>query len=303
MGKYFSEPNHSRRGIGMKYLFLAIAAAWPLSTQAETYADASSIVSIGGPVTEVIYALGAGDRIVARDTTSHFPSEAEALPDVGYMRQLSAEGVLSVSPDLIITRDTAGPPETLEQLRSASVPLVEVHDAFTKEGVLTAVEAIGEALGEQDAAAVLLQQIAQDFVALEADILQQSSAPRVLFILSNQGGRLNVAGRGTGAGGMIEISGGKNVMGEAFEGYKIMSDEALIEAAPDVVLMMKGRGDHSGRKDEIFALPALAHSPAAMNGNFVTIDPASLGFGPRTAQFARTLNAAFASVAHGEKVH
>jgi iron complex transport system substrate-binding protein len=279
----------------MKHIFIAAALALtlPLSAHTESYPEASSIVSIGGPVTEVIYALGAGNRIVARDTTSQFPAEANELPDVGYMRQLSAEGVLSVSPDLIVTRDTAGPPETLDQLRAAIVPLVEVHDAFTKKGVLSAVETIGEAIGEQEAAAVLKAEIVAEFAALEADIASQETAPRVLFILSNQGGRLNVAGRGTGAHGIIEISGGVNVMGEAFEGYKIMSDEALIKANPDVVLMMNGRGDHGGRKDEIFALPALAFSTAAQNRAFVTTDGASLGFGPRTAQFARTLNTAF----------
>ncbi|MBU2868187.1 heme/hemin ABC transporter substrate-binding protein [Pacificibacter marinus] len=280
----------------MKYFLAAMVVAFPAMAPAESYPDARSIVSIGGPVTEVIYALGAGDRIVARDTTSHFPSAVEALPDVGYMRQLSAEGVLSVSPDLIVTRDTAGPPETLDQLRAANVPLVEVHDAFTKESVLTSVEIIGEALGKQDSAAQLYKQIEGAFIALETVVTQQETAPRVLFILSNQGGRLNVAGRGTGANGMITLAGGENVMGEAFEGYKIMSDEALIEAAPDVVLMMTGREDHAGRKEDIFALPSLAHSPAALNDAFITIDPAALGFGPRTAEFARALNADLAVV-------
>ncbi|MEM5474898.1 ABC transporter substrate-binding protein [Pacificibacter sp. AS14] len=278
----------------MKYFLAALAVAFPVTAQAESYPNATSIVSIGGPVTEVIYALGAGHRIVARDTTSHFPSEVEALPDVGYMRQLSAEGVLSVSPDLIVTRDTAGPPETLDQLRAASVPLVEIHDGFTKESVLNTVDNIGEALGKQDAAATLHKQIEDAFGALETDIAQQKTTSRVLFILSNQGGRLNVAGRNTGADGIITLAGGENVMGAAYEGYKIISDEALIEAAPDVVLMMTGREDHAGRKEEILALPSLAHSPAALNGSFVTIDPAALGFGPRTAQFARTLNAALA---------
>jgi iron complex transport system substrate-binding protein len=285
----------------MKHFLIAMAVAFPVTAQAESYPNATSIVSIGGPVTEVIYALGAGDRIVARDTTSQFPSDVVALPDVGYMRQLSAEGVLSVSPDLILTRDTAGPPETIEQLRAASVPLVEVHDGFSKESVLTAVTIIGETLGKQAAAAQLHKQIADEFVALETDVAQQETAARVLFILSNQGGRLNVAGRGTGADGMITLAGGENVMGSAFEGYKIMSDEALIEAAPDVVLMMTGRDDHAGRKEDIFALPALAHSPAALNDTFVTLDPAALGFGPRTAHFARSLNAALTAKATATK--
>ena len=100
----------------MKRLILALAlAALPVvAAQAQTYPEARRIVAIGGPVTELIFALGAGDRVIARDTTSTYPEEVNALPDVGYMRQLSAEGVLSVDPDLIVTRDTAGPLEALE---------------------------------------------------------------------------------------------------------------------------------------------------------------------------------------------
>ena len=116
----------------MKHLVIALAAALlPVSAAAQSYPDAQRIVSIGGPVTELIYLLGEGDRVIARDTTSTFPEEVNDLPDVGYMRQLSAEGVLSVEPDLIVTRDTAGPAEAMDQLRAAAIPLVEVHDGFS----------------------------------------------------------------------------------------------------------------------------------------------------------------------------
>lgn len=282
----------------MKTALLALMFTLPGLVQADSYPNAQSIVSIGGPVTEIIFALGAGDRVTARDTTSVFPPEVNDLPDVGYMRQLSAEGVLSVGPDLILTRDTAGPPETLDQLRAASIPVVEVHDAYTKTALLNAVDTVGAALGAEPAAQALHTEIAAQFDALENLIAAQHNAPRVLFILSNQDGRLNVAGRGTGADGIITLSGGLNVMATAFEGYKIMSTEALITAAPDVILMMKGREDHAGKKDDIFALPALALSPAARNDRFVLIDSAALGFGPRTAHFATELHQALSTAAH-----
>ncbi|SEL08021.1 heme/hemin ABC transporter substrate-binding protein [Pacificibacter marinus] len=276
----------------MKSVLFAVMLALPTWASADSYPNAQSIVSIGGPVTEIIFALGQGDRVVARDTTSVFPPEVNELPDVGYMRQLSSEGVLSVGPDLIVTRDTAGPPETLEQLRAASIPVVEVHDAYSKTAVLDAVDVIGTALGVQEAAQALHAQISAEFETLEQSVSQQKRAPRVLFVLSNQDGRLNVAGRGTGADGIITLAGAENVMGAAFEGYKIINNEALITAAPDVVLMMEGRADHAGKKDDILGLPALAFSPAAVNDSFVLIDSAALGFGPRTAQFANDLNRA-----------
>nr|WP_236638424.1 ABC transporter substrate-binding protein [Mangrovicoccus ximenensis] len=122
---------------------------------AQSYPDASAIVSIGGPLTEIVYALEQGDRLAARDTTSLYPPEAQALPDVGYMRQLSAEGVLSAGPDLILARDTAGPPEVLEQLQAASVPVVLVHDGFTAEAVAASIRSVGRALGEEPAAEAL----------------------------------------------------------------------------------------------------------------------------------------------------
>ncbi|WP_460272431.1 heme/hemin ABC transporter substrate-binding protein [Celeribacter sp. ULVN23_4] len=278
----------------MKHLFLSAALFLPLSAHADNYPEANSIVAIGGPVTEIIYALGEEGRLVARDTTSQFPEAANALPDVGYMRQLSAEGVLSVGPDLIITRDTAGPPEVLDQLRAASIPLVPVKDGFSEDSVIVAIHTVGDALGVPEKADTLASQVAAQFSDLRTARTEAGDAPHVLFILSNQGGRLNVAGGGTGANGIIALAGGENVMADAFQGYKIMSDEAIIAAAPDVVLMMESTGqtEHDVNKSDILSLPALSQTPAGQNGAFVQISPAALGFGPRTAEFATELHKA-----------
>ncbi|ATG47752.1 hemin ABC transporter substrate-binding protein [Celeribacter ethanolicus] len=276
----------------MKPLLLSAALLLPLSAHAQSYPEATSIVAIGGPVTEIVYALGEGDRLVARDTTSQFPPEAEALPDVGYMRQLSAEGVLSVGPDLILTRDTAGPPEVLDQLRAASIPLVPVKDGFSEASVIAAIHTVGEALGVPAKADSLATEIETQFDSLDQARTEAGTPPRVLFILSNQGGRLNVAGDGTGADGIIALTGAENVMSGAFQGYKIMSDEAIIAAAPDVVLMMDstGQSEHDANKSDILDLPALSQTPAGQNHAFVQVAPAALGFGPRTAHFATELH-------------
>ncbi len=285
----------------MKRFALTLAAlAFPAALWAESYPDARSIVSIGGPVTEIVVALGQQDRLVARDTTSQYPPEIEALPDVGYMRQLSAEGVLSVAPDLIITRNTAGPVEVLDQLRAAAVPIVEVEDGFTPEAVVNAIRVVGAALGTHDAAEALATKTEADFAALASERAKGAAPAKVLFILSNQNGRLNVAGRGTGADGIIGLAGAENVMGAEFEGYRILNDEALAAAAPDVVLMMDRQEDHSADADTILSLPALAQSPAAARHGFVKINPAALGFGPRTAEFARVLHLAFADAMQAE---
>jgi iron complex transport system substrate-binding protein len=275
----------------VKHLILATALACaPVALTAQSYPEAKNIITIGGPVTEVVFALGAGDRVVARDTTSLFPAEVTALPDVGYMRQLSAEGVLSVGPDLIITRDTAGPPEVLDQLRAASVPMVEVKDAFTADAVTQAVRTIGDALALQDKAKTMVAAIEAEFATL-ATRVETGPRPRAMFILSNQGGRLNVSGGKTGANGVFDLAGAENVFAQDFDGYKIVSDEAIIMAAPDVIVMMAstGEAEHDAKRDDTLALHAIAQTPAGKNGAFVLVNPAALGFGPRTASMASEL--------------
>lgn len=259
-----------------------------------SYPDAQAIVTIGGPVTEILYALDAQDRIVARDTTSTYPAEVATLPDVGYMRRLSAEGVLSVGPDLIVSRHTAGPVETLDLLREASVPIVLVQDSFDAASVPKNIRHIGHAIGATAAADALATSVEADLAQLAdqtAKITKGDTAKkRVMFILSNDGGRLNVAGRDTGAHGIITLAGAVNVMGDDYAGYKLVNDEAIIAAKPDLILMMTGRGDHAGRKDDILSLPAIALTPAGAAKAFYTIDGAALGFGPRVAQFGLELH-------------
>lgn len=275
----------------MKRAFLTLAViAWPLALPAQT---ADRIVSIGGPVTEIIFALGQGDRVVARDSTSLYPPEAAGLPDVGYMRQLSAEGVLSAAPDLIVTRDTAGPPEVLAQLRGASVPMVEVHDGFTPGSVLAAIRTVGAALGQPDRAETLATEVAAEFAALAQEV-STGPHPRVMFVLSNQGGRLTAAGRDTGADGIIALAGGLNVLSDAFEGYRIVSDEAIIEAAPDVIVMLEPTGarELDSGHDTILTLPATRRTAAGQDGALILLNAAALGFGPRTASFALELRRA-----------
>ncbi|MEL6234998.1 MAG: ABC transporter substrate-binding protein [Pseudomonadota bacterium] len=252
------------------------------------------MLSVGGAITEIVYALGQGDRLVARDTTSSFPPEAAALPDVGYMRSLSPEGVLSVGPDLILLDEGAGPPDTLDVLRSASVPLVIVPDAPTRAGILEKVRVIGAALGVEAEAAALSAQIGSEFDRAAARVAQIAAPERarVLFILSTQGGRILAAGRNTSAAAIIALAGGLNAV-DAFEGYKPLTDEAVAAAAPDWILMMDRGGGHDTALDDLVAMPALAPTNAARNRAVIRMNGLYLlGFGPRTAQAIVDLNAA-----------
>ncbi|MBF9043919.1 ABC transporter substrate-binding protein [Rhodobacterales bacterium HKCCE4037] len=241
--------------------------------------DPPRVVAVGGSITEIIYALGMEHLLVARDTTSSWPPEVEALPDVGYMRALSPEGVLSVSPDLIIAEEGSGPPETIEVLRGAEIEFVEVPDTFDANGVREKILAVAAALDIEAEGRALADQIEAQLADAMAAI--GGTSPRVLFILSTQGGRITASGTGTAAAGMIEMAGGTNAV-TAFEGYRQLTDEALLEAAPDVILMMDRSGDHAASNEALFGHPALGLTPAAENDAVVRIDGLLLlGFGPR----------------------
>jgi iron complex transport system substrate-binding protein len=250
----------SRVHLGLIALVLLAGVA-----RAAVAGEASRIVAIGGAVTEIVYALGEEHRLVARDATSTWPPEAEALPDVGYMRALSAEGVLSLAPDLLLAEDGAGPPETLDLLAQASVPLVTVPDAVDGPGILARIEAVAAALGVPEKGAALAAEVGAALAEAEAEAAAAAGEKRVLFILSAQGGRLLASGTGTAADGIIRMAGGVNAI-DGFEGYKTLTDEAAAVARPDVILMMDRSGDHAAADAELFALPALAGRPRPKAG-------------------------------------
>lgn len=265
--------------------------------------DTSRLVSVGGALTEVIYALGEEGRLVARDQTSTFPEAALKLQDVGYVRALSPEGVLAVNPTAIIAIEGAGPPETLAVLKEANVPFSTVPDTFDRAGILGKIRAVGSLLGVEDKAKALEEKVASDLDSAIADAAKrpESERKRVMFVLSVQGGKVMASGTGTAADGILKLAGAANAFGD-FPGYKPVTDEAIIEAKPDVVLMMSRGGSHDTSPEEVFANPALALTPAAASKALVRMDGLHLlGFGPRTASAVKELNAAIYGQANGSQ--
>ena len=244
-------------------------------------ADDLRIVSVGGSTTEIVYALGAGDALVGVDSTSLYPAEADALPDIGYVRQLSAEGLLSLNPDLILAGAEAGPPAALDQASAAGVEIVKLHEGFSPEEVYAHIATVGTALGREDEAAALAETLKADIEQALAEVATSSSKPRVLFMLQAGRGPMLVSGKHTAADAMIALAGGVNAVSE-FDGYKPFSPEAATVAAPDVILMTDQTVEALGGADKILADAALAPTPAARNKRVVTMDALYLaGFGPR----------------------
>lgn len=256
--------------------------------------DTSRLVSIGGDVTEIVYALGEEKRLIARDSTSTYPAEAAKLPDVGYMRALSPEGILATNPSAIIAVQGSGPPEALAVLKNASVPFETVPQGYTRDAILKKIETVGAVLGVPDKAKALEDKVGADLDAAIANAEKRPEAERkrILFILSAQGGKIMAAGTGTAADGIIRLAGAVNAV-TAYPGYKALTDEAIIEAKPDVIVMMKNAGPNPMSDEDLLKQPALSLTPAAKSKAFIRMDGLYLlGFGPRTAGAVRELNTA-----------
>lgn len=266
---------------------LALAAAALVAIALPARAEPKRVVVAGGDLTEIVYALHAEDRIAGVDTTSLYPPAARERPDVGYLRQLSAEGILSLSPDLVLTTVSAGPPAVLEQIRSAGTPLEILPESFTAEGVVAKIEGVEKALGLPDQG--LSQAVRADFATVADAVAKVPSKPRVLFVLSITQGAPLGGGSGTAADGMIRLAGGANAIGEV-ERYKPLSPEAVAAAAPDLVVIASHAVEPNGGMEKIAQLPVFAETPAAKAGRIIAMDSLYLlGFGPRTPQAVRDL--------------
>jgi iron complex transport system substrate-binding protein len=273
-------------------LSLAFATLLPARAAegTEVFADPSKIAAIGGSITEIVFALGEQDRLVARDSTSRYPEAALKLPDVGYMRQLSPEGVLSVNPSGILALHGSGPKEAVDVLKKTSIPFIEVPERYDHEGILEKIHIVGKALGVDAKADALAAEIDTKLKAAEKQAASIKDRKRVLFVLSMQGGKILASGSDTAADGIIKLSGGVNAV-DGFSGYKQLSDEALITAKPDVILMMNNAGP-AASDDELFAHPSILSTPAGAARKVIRMDGGYLlGFGPRTADVIHDLAA------------
>ena len=254
----------------------------------------------GGALTEVVYALDAGAVLIGADTTSTYPAAAQALPKMGYQRALSAEGVLSLHPDLLLASADAGPPATLQQIAAAGVRVIrlgERHDVNTVREKITGVAA---ALDLAARGKALLQRFDSDWEAALAAVQKQrlAKAPRVLFILSNSGTQAMAAGRETAADAMIRYAGAVNATsatsdGNGFKGYKPLTAESAVNSAPDILMIASESLAAIGGMERLLASPGLSLTPAARNRRVVA-DMDSLlllGFGPRLPQALTQLSA------------
>ena len=248
--------------------------------------DASRIAVAGGSLTEIVYLLGAQDRILAVDTTSNHPQAATAHPSVGYVRNLSAEGLLSLSPSLILGEDDMGPPAVLDQLEQAGVATVRVAEQHDAEGILQKVACVGEVLRMTDQADARISELRTVANRLAAYGVVGHGSPRVAMVLSLRDGAPVAAGDNTSGGGFLRMAGARNVFG-SIDGWKPVSTEAFAEANPEVIVIAERGARALGGAAAVAAHPSLRLTDAARKDRVVVMDGmAMLGFGPRTLEAA-----------------
>lgn len=260
------------------------AAAWPAFAQGGRIGSGQRLprlVTVGGAITEAVYLLGAEAQLVGTDTTSLHPAAARHTPKVGYMRQLSAEGLLSLKPDAVIATSDAGPTVVLDQVRSAGVRVELIEADHSWGEVQRKVQAVGRAAAREAQARELQRRLDAEWSGVQRRVAAGAGRkPRVLFVLAH-GASPQVSGENTAAHAMIGFAGGVNALG-GFEGFRPMTAEAMASAAPDVVLTSTQGIEAHGGIERFWQRPELALTPAFRKRALIAQDALLLlGFGPR----------------------
>lgn len=300
-------PTPIRRRDALRYFSLpavsAVSSVCGLSAtaaqaQATVAAKMPRIVSVSGATTEIVYALGAEKQLVGTDTTSLFPAAALHTPKVGYMRQLSAEGLLSLKPDAVIGTTEAGPGVVMDQIRSAGVKVELVEADHSWAEVQRKVAAVGRATSRVAQAAALQSKLDAQWAEVLAAVARKTGRkPRAVFILTHSGSP-QVAGEKTAAHAMFTFAGLDNALvtiggSTNFSGYRAMTPEALVTSAPDVIVTTTQGVEASGGLEKFWQRPGLELTPAYKRRALVALDALYLiGFGPRLPQAVAELHQA-----------
>lgn len=254
------------------------------------------IAVAGGSLTEILFFIGAEEYIVATDSTSNFPPKASEFPSIGYVRNLSAEGLMSLSPSLILGEEDMGPPAIFDQLKALEVEVIRLDKATSAEGIIDKVMRIGQIVDRQaEAVDFVASQLEPMRQHLATELLQVKRRPKVLLLLSMNSGAPIAAGAKTSGQFLLDMAGADNVV--QFEGWKPISTEALIALQPDYIVLTDRTISTAGGIKQVKNIPVMAYLEAAQNDRIIIMDGMYLlGFGPRTIQAALEI----ASIWHPE---
>lgn len=270
----------------MKRLFAAglwLTALLPIATAMA--AGPQRVVTLGGSVTEIVFALGQGDRVVADDQSSLYPEAATRLPRVGYYRAVPVEGVLALAPDLVLASEQAGPPAALARLASVGVKVTTVSDAASVQSLYDRIAQVAQALGVPERGERLAAEVREALATVAA----MPASQRSTVLLMNRAGTPQAAGAGTAADLVMRLAGLRNALSEQ-QGYKPLNAEALAALAPEVIVVTAASIEGKGGVAQVQTWPGVAATPAARRGCIVVMDDLlALGAGPRLPEALRML--------------
>lgn len=254
----------------------------------EQAVDISRIVSINGATTEILVELGLKENIIGIDLSSTYPEDIKSLPQVGYYRNLSDEGVIGLNPSFIIGETEAGPAAVVERLRRSGIPVTLLPLEISLEGALTRMQAVADAVGKSEEGKTLVERVNRE---LEEALTEPGPAgdvpPRVLGVYARGAGLSLVAGYGTPYDVLIKLSGATNAVSE-FETFQPLTPEAVATSNADVILITKGGLAALGGVEGLLAVNGIAQTPAGKNRRIVEYDDLLLnGLGPRLPQLVK----------------
>ncbi|MBK3570511.1 hemin ABC transporter substrate-binding protein [Streptomyces sp. MBT62] len=257
-----------------------------------TVREARRIVPLSGSLSEIVFTLGLGERVVARDITATF-QQAAKLPLVTRNHDVSAESVLSLKPDLVLAEKTTGPSEAMGQIRAAGVPVLVVDPAQGLADVGPRIQAVADALGVPAAGKELTKRSEDRIAAVRKAVPAHKERPRVAFLyLRGSASVYLIGGKGSGATSLLEAAGAVDAGAESGleQDFTAITTEALAKAAPDAILVMTKGLESVGGIDGLVKIPGVAQTPAGMDRRIVSIeDGVLLNYGPRTDQVLKSI--------------
>jgi iron complex transport system substrate-binding protein len=261
--------------------------------KAQTGKNSLKIVSLNGTLSEIIVSLGLQANLVGVDITSTYPASLNKLPKVGHNRNLSAEGILALQPNLIIGIAKDIKPELAQQFKSAGIKMMLFNQDFSFSGTQKLVLAVADSLKQSHKASAIINKIEKD-MATAKPFIKPNIKPKTLFIYARGTGTMMVAGNGTQVQKMVQLAGGQNAT-TGFKDFKPLTAESLVLANPDVILLFDTGLESLGGANGLQNVPGIAQTNAGKNKRIIVMDGQLLcGFGPRlglaVAELAKKLN-------------
>lgn len=248
--------------------------------------DPIRIVSLDGTVSEILCDLGLQSHLIGVDVTSTYPESLKSLPKVGHNRNISAEGVISLKPTLVLTTENAGTkPEVVEQIKAAGIKVISFQQEYSIAGAKKLIQDVATTCQVGSKAKPLIKKLDADLALVK----KAMNSPKVLFIYARGTGTMMVSGRGTQVAKMIELAGGVNATPD-FENYKPLTAEALVTANPDVILLFDSGLQSLGGNEGLLKVQGIAQTNAGKNGRIIDMDGHLLsGFSPRLGKALQEL--------------